>query len=419
MKAVPEWLKAWRANPRRWDNTALMALPVGARVFERGIGVRRTDTGLSWWIYYRAPVSPGAKRKKPKQELVEACRNKTMAEGVLASVKARIFQGTYQPRVAEQDITLGELAKVFFVANRHLATVDKYEEHWVNHVEPFFKAGTSARAVTRERAEAFYAKKLDEGCAVASANYYFATLRAMLSLALERGFIDKHPCAGVKLKKANNHRERMLTEDEAARLLVAARQRVDLLRPLFVLLHDTGMRLGEALRLAWADVRIEERAVRVRDPKNDEGRWVHLAADTAAELARWKAQLETKTRRRRNPRPMAPWVFPGRQKRDGTWSHVTEIKKGWAAMCEAAGVEVGRHELRHNFISHALAAGHSPADIMPGTGHKTIRAFEGYAHTQADRRRAVAESVASKKRLRSVCAENDSADTSKTKRASG
>jgi integrase len=417
----PEERKTWKANPRRWDNGVLMALPTDARVAERGIVARRTETGIAWWISFQAPIAPGAKRKKQKYERVEGCRTKSEAAGALALRKAEVFQGTYKPRVMERDITLDALADEAFNAKRHLKTAAKYRSHYDNHVRRLIGGSTSVLAITRPQAVAFYAKLLDEGHAIASANYYFTTLRTMLAHALDAGYIAANPCARVKLKKPNNRRERVLTDEETARLLVAARRRTDHVRPLYVLLHDTGMRLGEALHLEWADVVFEKAgselvaAVRVRESKNEEGRWVQVAAGTAAELARWKAQLEAMTTRKRDPRPMSTWVFPARIG-DG---HTTEIKKGWKAMCEAAGVAIGRHELRHNFVSQALAAGHAPVDIMPITGHKTLKAFEGYAHSQAARRRAVAESVASVKILRSHCADKNGKTPRNSKRPTG
>ncbi len=382
---MSEVVKEWRANKRRWDRGVLLALPPGTRVFEDGIGARRTSAGLSWYLYYRAPVAPGARRTKTVQEQLLNCANKTQALAQLVARKASAQAGTYRRQARVEEITLGQLADVFIAARRHLRTVHRYKDHFENHVAPFFGRNALARAITRERVEAFYAAKLDEGCAVASCNYYLTTLRAMLALAMERGFLEINAARAVKTKKANNRRERMLTEAETAALMQAATARTDYLRPLLVLLVGTGMRRGEALALTWADVSLDRGMLRIREAKNDEGRWVPLAANVRAELERWRAVLVGEK-----------YVFPGRRKADGTETHIVTIDKGWRSLCAAAGVTVGRHELRHNFVSQALAAGYSPADIMPITGHRSIRAFEGYAHSMATRKMAMMEAISPK-----------------------
>lgn len=349
---------------------------------EDGVGVKRTTDGVSWFVYYRIPRAPGSRATKTVQEYLINCGKITDARATLIARKAAVNAGNYKRQERSKEITLEQLANIFFVARRHLGTVDRYRDHFVNHVAPYFGSNTLVRAITREQIESFYASKLDEGCAIASCNYYLTTIRTMLALGFERGFMDDNPARRVKIKKANNRRERMLTNDEATALIGAAKKFDDYRRPFFLLLFNTGMRKTEALSLPWSDVDLVQGLVRLRKTKTDIGRWVPLAADVHAELVRWRTVIAGES-----------YVFPGRRKADGTETHIKTIDKGWAKLCEAAGVKVGRHELRHNFVSQALANGHSPADIMPITGHTTMRSFEGYAHTLLARKRAVTESV--------------------------
>jgi integrase len=395
-------LDAWRANKRRWDHGALMSLPVGARVFEGGVGVKRTSDGLSWFVYYRAPVAPGARKTKTIHEYLVNCANKTQAAAALIARKAAVNAGTYRRQERSQEITLEQLSDLADKARRHLKSVDSTRHHFDKHILPWFGRHTIVRAITRELVERFYAEKLDAGYEVATANNFVISLKAIFKLAAERRFLDEDPTRGVRLKRRVNRRERMLTAAEAAALVSAAHARTDYLRPLFVMLLGTGMRLGEALRLEWNDVDLEHGFLRIRITKTDEPRWVVLAANVRAELERWKATI-----------PGERYVFPGRRRRDGTHTHISQVKHGWASLCAAAGVKVSRHELRHNFVSQALAAGYSAADIMTVTGHRSMQAFEMYAHSQAERKRALVEAIAppiARQRLPGDCQSTDATD---------
>ena len=54
---------------------------------------------------------------------------------------------------------------------------------------------------------------IDRGAAV-QANRTFAALRTMSNWALERGVIDRNPCAGLKAPTQETSRERVLTDEE-------------------------------------------------------------------------------------------------------------------------------------------------------------------------------------------------------------
>lgn len=375
----------WRSNPRRWDRRVLLELAVGTRVMEDGIGVKRTTDDISWFVYYRAPIVAGSRRTKTVHEYLANCPNKTQAAATLTARKASVHAGTFKRQERGLEITMEQLGKAFIAASKALRSWKRYEQIVRIHIVPFFRPNALASTIDKEAVDNFYAQKLiTEKLPPASCNYMLTTVSLMFKLALERNFVSENPAKGTRRKKANNRRERMFSSAEVGALVGAAMKRDDYLRPLFVVLLGTGMRLGEALALPWADVDLENGMLRIRDSKNYEGRWVLLAADVLTELRRWRAVVIGE-----------PFVFPSRPKKDGTRTHITEVKKGWAALCKTAGVKTTRHELRHNFISQALAAGYSPADIMPVTGHKSIRAFEGYAHSMAERKRALAEAVVS------------------------
>ena len=166
----------------------------------------------------------------------------------------------------------------------------------------------------------------------------------------------------------NNARDRLLSEEETARLFDAAHQFTDYVRPLFYMLYHTGMRRGEALALEWADVQPEHSRLVVRVSKSGEGRKVPLRAVLADELVRWKPATSG-----------SRWVFPGRYDRSVP---MRTIRPGWLRLCAAAHISAFRpHDLRHNFVSILQAQGVADSIIMSITGHKTHVMLHRYSHS--------------------------------------
>jgi integrase len=87
----------------------------------------------------------------------------------------------------------------------------------------------------------------------ASVNRALATLRRALRLAYEWKLINRVPKIRLR-KNAERSREYVLPWADEARYLGAARQP---LREVALLILNTGLRLGEALNLQWADIHKE------------------------------------------------------------------------------------------------------------------------------------------------------------------
>ena len=69
-------------------------------------------------------------------------------------------------------------------------------------------------------------KPLGSKLTLATVNRYFASLSSVLNYALDPGIIDNHPMKGGKVRKLeeSNGRRRILTADEEAKLMHAAKQ---------------------------------------------------------------------------------------------------------------------------------------------------------------------------------------------------
>ena len=374
----------------KFEATSLRSLPPGAWVWEAGVGYRRNATGDGggWYIKYRAPmvgafpegVKPPVRQVK---ERLPNCRNRSQAEGVLMARKAAIFEGTYQPRRKAIPTTIGDFAPRFLQAKRHLRSVKKYRQQIQQYLLPHFTK-KPLEAITGRDCLDYYNSRLDTDAAVATVNGEMACLKSLFSEAIRAGVCQVNPVKGIKLINPNNVRDRMLSEEETARLFAAAHQFTDYVRPLFYALYHTGMRLGEALALEWADVQPEHSRLVIRHSKTGEGRKVPLRAALADELIHWKPMTGG-----------SRWVFPGR------YDHsvpMNSIRPGWLRLCSAAGVTALRpHDLRHNFVSMLQARGIADSIIMSITGHKTHVMLHRYSHSTDGLRLAAVEGLPSPK----------------------
>jgi integrase len=366
------------------DASKLKRLKPGAWVWESGIGYRRhqSSDGGAWYVKYRAPlpgdypagVSPPTRQIK---ERLPNCRNRSQAEGVLMARKAAVFEGTFRQKRRAEPTTLATFAPRFLDTKRHLRTASKYRQQLAQHLNPFFR-NKPIEAITGQDCVAYYNARLDTSAAVSTVNGEMACLKSLFSEARRAGVAQTNPVKGIKLLNPNNVRDRILSNDETARLFTAAENVDDFIRPLFHILFHTGMRLGEALALEWVDVEFDHRRIVIRRSKSGEGRKVPLRSILADELIRWRPKGRG-----------SRWVFPARY---DTAQPMQSIRKGWLRLVSAAGIDNFRpHDLRHNFTSVLQAQGVADSIIMAITGHKTHVMLHRYSHAADASKQAAAD----------------------------
>lgn len=104
--------------------------------------------------------------------------------------------------------------------------------------------------ITPESVHAYVAKRQTGGLNVTSINRELQILRRILHLAVEWGAVPAVP--KIKLLPGEQRRERVITEEEEALYLAAARR--EPIASLSVVLADTGLRPEEAFRLRWESI---------------------------------------------------------------------------------------------------------------------------------------------------------------------
>jgi integrase len=375
-----------------------------------GFGVAVYPSGIKSWVCEYRPHGGGrgvAKKRvtlsKVTQLTPEQAR-KTAAD-MLAAVR---LGGDPATEKAERRaaVTVGEL-------------IDLFDSQYVG---PMLKPGTAvshrialeelrrshgalkAVALTRAHVAALHVRMADHPYA---ANRAAAVWSKTFAWGATRGLIPEghNPTKGLQ-KYREQGRERYLTSAELARLGAALNEGETIGLPYAVddskpnakhapkadkrrtkldpfaaaairLLILTGARLREILDACWEHVDLERGVIFLADSKTGR-KPVYLSAAAQTVLASL-------------PRVSGnPHIIAG--EREG--APRADLKKPWAAVCRAAGLDgVRLHDLRHSFASIGAGASMGLPVIGKLLGHSQAATTHRYAHLDADPLRRAVETI--------------------------
>tara|TARA_R110002110_G_scaffold383869_2_gene595341 strand:+ start:207 stop:1214 length:1008 start_codon:yes stop_codon:yes gene_type:complete len=191
-------------------------------------------------------------------------------------------------------------------------------------------------------------------------NRKLAALSKMLRFAVERSWINDMP--KLERKREPQGRIRWLTYDEEETLVAKFREleRNDM-ADLIIVLIDTGMRVGEALRLQWRD--IDNGLISVWVNKSDNPRSIPMTA-------RVKELLES--------RKSEGFEKPFSPVKQTTFNHVWQYVRSLLGL--ANDTQFVPHALRHTCASRLVQAGVPLLTVKEFLGHKAIQMTMRYAH---------------------------------------
>lgn len=195
-------------------------------------------------------------------------------------------------------------------------------------------------------------------------------LRAAFRWAVRSGLLARYPLDGLRRPASRSRAAGVVSPADYRLLLAAAGPR---LRPLAVLLWETGARPSELTALTAADVDFASAAATLWVHKTGERtgrpRVVHLSPAALAEVRRLAAM-----------RP-AGYLLPGRGgRRWGRWAVCRAFRRASAA----AGVKVTSYQFRHTLATRLLVAGVPDATVaaLLGTSVQMVHAHYGRVASQ-------------------------------------
>jgi integrase len=352
------------------------------------------EEGLGWasdgWTVRKA----AALLAELRQAQSTGAGPQTLAEkrAVLAARQEEADRSTRSE--AAQAMTLGDFLKNHYLphAKKHKGTWHDDELRIDKNIVPAL-GQMPMRAITRADVQRFLDGLAESGSAPATVKHHLAILRQAYNIAAHTSvdgvaLMDgPSPLDGMKSPRLHNIRERFLSYTEADLLTDAAKAEDQDLHDAIVIALNTGLRLGEVMRMEWVDVDLTHGVLTVRDgPRSKPGGKAHVNAEAHAVLEDRMATRAKKSRR----------VFPG------TGIDGRALTKRYRNLVDRIGLNdevtdarhrVVFHTLRHTFASWLALAGTDILRIKVLMRHKTLAMTDRYSHLIPDATKAAVHNL--------------------------
>lgn len=200
-------------------------------------------------------------------------------------------------------------------------------------------------------------------------------LNQLFKKAQQIGSIKKNPCEAVEVKKHKSGHRNALTRQQQAEFMEAVKTIPA--RPLFIFLLQTGLRIGEALALTYADIDFEQKTVTVnKDVVFIDGKRIDQDTPKSAAGVRTIPVPEEAMRLISRNANGAALVFP---------YTYAGARSALRRVSSVLGYDVTAHMLRHTYATRLEEAGLSPKVKQYLLGHSTSRMTQDvYTHIQSD-----------------------------------
>lgn len=286
--------------------------------------------------------------------------SKEQAEGAMAVHRNRLLDEKHGLASPIKDVRFDELAEDYF------KKVSKHKRSWrrdrltLDHLERAFR-GKLVSEITTKTVEEYKMKRLKD-VSKATINRETALLSNVYTTAVTWKHATSNPVKGVARYEEPDPVERPLTSDEEVCLLNVASKH---LKPIIVMLTNTGLRRNELLSLRWKNVYFTTRQLLIpkTNCKRKQMRMIPLNSVALETLRALPKDHE--------------YVFYNKK----TETYIRDIKTAFHAACEKAGIEGLRlHDLRHTFATRLRDKGESLTTIMKLMGHSKYETTLRYAH---------------------------------------
>jgi integrase len=339
-------------------------------------------------FYARFTATDLAGRKRDTFRALDGVTSPAAAKAELAKLKKHASAHSVQ--VSGRIPTFADYAERYHEEvskTKRLATQRKERTHldwWKERV-----GALPLNRVARVHVNSGVAELTKAGRNPRTVNLYIITLRSVLKRALEEGWIQAMPTAGLRALPTEQKTRELVGADAFEKILTVAptvtRNGVEFADYLRFLLY-TGSREKETLRVEWKDVDFNNEQVAIGadgGAKNRKPRHVDFNERLGALL------VEMKERRA----PDSRWLFPSPNRGDKDIP-ARSLRQALHLCCAAAGVgRVGFHDTRHRFISECVMAGVDYLTIARWVGHRDGGILIGkvYGHLSSAHRKTMAQ----------------------------
>ncbi len=227
--------------------------------------------------------------------------------------------------------------------------------------------------ISSERATEFGAYRQAQGLEISTVNSSLRVLRRVLRIASEWGMLSVVP--RIKMLPGERHRERVVSFEEEARYLAAARQPLACVGAVLV---DTGMRPEECYRLRWE-------AITWVNGRNGTFLVTHGKTKAARRVLpmtpRVRSILEERWRSTGTPQEGWIWTAPTQS---GHIEPSSLKKQHRRALSDSRVRPFVLYSLRHTFLTRLGESGCDAWTLARIAGHSSITISARYVHPSED-----------------------------------
>lgn len=297
------------------------------------------------------------------------------ARQAAALLQSELSRGVDPKKATPTEPTLGEIwewwweghAKPKASARRQISETGL----WRLHLAPVFEH-RRLQTITRSDLRAHHVE-LGNRVGHRTANYAMAMVRSMWNKALIYELTQLANPADRLEKFPEVKRDRRMMPAEAAAFFEAVAASRPTIRDFVLLLLFTGARRRNVQAMRWDEIDWQARTWRIPKTKGGKPQVIPLE-DAELELLRARFDVSD---------GVSPYVFPSRT--GAACPYMSEPKKGWAALCQRAGIKDFRmHDLRRTLASFMVDTGSSLAVVGSALGHTSPAATAIYARIQLD-----------------------------------
>ena len=328
----------------------------------------------SYYVEFRVMDSPdgkslalaggvaGARLKRWKV----GCLNKTIARETEAAIRTNLLLGKVASQQAKP-VLFKEWAKTYLdlEAVKMLRSYQDRVEIMGRQLVPFFGAKILSEIRPADVEEYRGQRKRRDGnpASPQTVNNDHTVLKHCLNVAVRRGLLVSNSAAQVSMPNPQNERDRVLSDEEWAKLYDAAKRH---LKPVLLTAYQLGQRFGEIVGLTWDRVDLKRGFITLRalDTKAKTARQVPMTPDV-------RKTLQGLAKVRRSLKTRHVFTYAGRPLQRLTRSFKTALKD--------AGIKDFRfHDLRHCASTNLRRAGVDTATAMKIIGHKSEKMWKRY-----------------------------------------
>lgn len=260
--------------------------------------------------------------------------------------------------------------------------IQRFSDFIGRRKESLLSAGADDVAAYLESLEA-------DGIAASTAALKCSALRQFYAFLYAENYCGDNPTAAIDRPKTRRPLPKILTEEEARRLVEAAGgagAKTLRLRAMVELLYSAGLRVSELVSLPLSSVENAREAVFVRG-KGGKERLAPVGGEARRALGDYLAIRDVFLPQNADGAPQASrFLFPSR----GKTGHVTAARlaqmiKELAGAAGIAPERVSPHVLRHAFATHLLSGGANLRAVQTMLGHADITTTEIYTHVAQER----------------------------------